>query len=72
MTKKAIFQVSFAQVRLGYEDQRYEWDLSGPIDEPKEIRERVGKVEVRLAAGSGELSYSIWRRDIEQNMFGGQ
>jgi hypothetical protein len=55
-------------VEVRYQDRIYNWDLSGPIEEQKEIRERVGKVEVRLEVDSGEVSYSIWRRDIEQGM----
>jgi TolB-like protein len=55
-------------VEVNYEGQDYRWDLSGPIDERKDIRERVGKVEVRLEVDSSEVSYAIWRKDIEQGM----
>jgi TolB-like protein len=55
-------------VEISYQDQKYNWDLSGPIDERKEVRERVGKVEVRLEVDSSEVSYAIWRKDIEQGM----
>ena len=55
-------------VEISYQDQRYNWDLSGPIDERKEVREQVGKVEVRLEVDSSEVSYAIWRKDIEQGM----
>ncbi len=55
-------------VEISYQDQMYKWDLSGPIDEQKEVRERVGKVEVRLEVDSSEVSYEIWRKDIEQGM----
>jgi TolB-like protein len=55
-------------VEISYQDQMYKWDLSGPIDEQKEVREQVGKVEVRLEVDSSEVSYEIWRKDIEQGM----
>ena len=55
-------------VEVSYDGKSYRWDLSGPIDEKKEIRERVGKVEVRLEVDSSEVSYEIWRKDIEQGM----
>jgi TolB-like protein len=55
-------------VDVSYDGKNYRWDLSGPIDEKKEIREQVGKVEVRLEVDSWEVSYAIWRRDIEQGM----
>ena len=55
-------------VDISYDGQSYKWDLSGPIDDRKDIRERVGKVEVRLEVDSSEVSYAIWRKDIEQGM----
>ena len=55
-------------VEVSYQGRMHNWDLSGPIDERKEIRERVGKVEVRLDVDSSEVSYAIWRKDIEQGM----
>jgi hypothetical protein len=55
-------------VEIDYDGKSYGWDLSGPIDEKKEIRERVGKVEVRLEVDSWDVSYAIWRKDIEQGM----
>ena len=55
-------------VEISYQGKMHSWDLSGPIDERKEIRERIGKVEVRLEVDSSQVSYSIWRRDIEQGM----
>ena len=55
-------------VEISYQGRMYNWDLSGPVDELKEVRERVGKVEVQLEIDSSEVSYSIWRRDIEQGM----
>ena len=55
-------------VDVNYDGKSYTWDLSGPIDEKKEIRERVGKVEVRLEIDSWEVSYAIWRKDINQGM----
>jgi len=55
-------------VEISYQNKMHSWDLSGPIDERKEIRERIGKVEVRLEVDSSQVSYSIWRRDIEQGM----
>jgi TolB-like protein len=55
-------------VEVRYQNQTYNWDLSGQIDERKDVRERIGKVEVRLEVDSSEVSYSIWRRDIEQGM----
>jgi TolB-like protein len=56
-------------VEVSYQDQMHKWDLSGPIDERKDIRERVGKVEIRLEVDSREVSYAIWRKDIEQGMY---
>jgi TolB-like protein len=55
-------------VEVNYQGQNYRWDLSGPMDERKDIRERVGKVEVRLEVDSSDASYAIWRKDIEQGM----
>jgi TolB-like protein len=55
-------------VEISYQGEMHIWDLSGPADERKEVRERVGKVEVQLEVDSSEVSYSIWRRDIEQGM----
>ncbi len=55
-------------VEVSYQGRVYKWDLSGPIEERKEIRERVGKVEVRLEVDSSEVSYAVWRKDIEQGM----
>jgi TolB-like protein len=56
-------------VEVSYGGELHRWDLSGPIEERREIREQVGKVEVWLEVESRDLSYSIWRRDIEQGMF---
>jgi hypothetical protein len=55
-------------VEVDYQGEIHSWDLSGPIGERQEIRERVGKVEVQLERGYGDVRYSIWRRDIEQGM----
>ena len=55
-------------VEVSYDGQSYNWDLSGPVDERKDVRERVGKVEVRLEVEYSEVSYAIWRKDIEQGM----
>jgi TolB-like protein len=41
---------------------------AGP-EEDRELRQAVGLVDVVLEADSGEVSYSIWRNDIQQNMF---
>jgi hypothetical protein len=60
------------KVEIIYQGRKYSWDLSGPIEERKEIRERVDKVEVWLEVDSSEVSYSIWRKDIEQGMHRGQ
>jgi len=54
---------------LQYDGQVRNYDLSGPFGEKREIRERVGIVEIILEADSSEVSYQIWRRDIEQGMF---
>jgi len=59
-------------VEISYQGRMYNWDLSGPVDERKEVRERVGKVEVQLEVDSSEVSYAIWRRDIEQGMHRGR
>ncbi len=56
-------------VDVTYEGRVQRWDLSAPKDESREVRERVGLVEVELENDRGELSYEIWRRDIEQNMW---
>jgi len=55
-------------VEVDYQGEILKWDLSGHIGERQEIRERVGKVEVQLERGDGDVRYSIWRRDIEQGM----
>jgi TolB-like protein len=59
-------------VEMAYQDRNSTWDLSGPLDERRELRERIDKVEVWLEVDSGELSYSLWRRDIEQGMHRGR
>ena len=59
-------------VELHYQGKTHRWDLSGMKGERREIRERVEKVEIWLEVDSSEVSYSIWRKDIEQNMFRNQ
>jgi hypothetical protein len=56
-------------VEVRYDGQLHRYDLSGPATEDREMRERLGQVELILESDSGDLSYQIWRRDIEQNMF---
>jgi hypothetical protein len=56
-------------VVINYEGQIHSYDLSGPIQEQREIREMIGKVEVWLEVDSSEVSYSVRRHDITQNMF---
>jgi len=56
-------------VVINYEGQIHSYDLSGPIQEQREIREMIGKVEVWLEVDSSEVSYSVRRHDIAQNMF---
>ena len=57
------------EVELHYEDQVLHFDLSGPLNAKRAVREIIGKVELKLEADSNEISYEIWRQDIEQNMF---
>jgi len=56
-------------VVVSYDGEIHSYDLSGPIREQREIREMIGKVEVWLEVDSSEVSYSVRRRDIAQNMF---
>ncbi len=56
-------------VVISYDGEIHSYDLSGPIREQREIREMIGKVEVWLEVDSSEVSYSVRRRDIVQNMF---
>jgi hypothetical protein len=41
---------------------------AGP-EEDRELRQAIGLVDVVLSMDSGEISYEIWRNDIQQNMF---
>ncbi len=43
--------------------------LAAGLEEDRELRQAVGLVDVILEADSGEVSYEIWRNDIQQNMF---
>jgi TolB-like protein len=54
---------------VSYDGEERSFDLSGPAGENRELRQVIGKVEVILEVDGGDLSYEIWRRDIEQNMF---
>lgn len=56
-------------VVVSYDGEIHSYDLSGPIQERREIREMIGKVEVWLEVDSSEVSYSLRRRDITQGMF---
>jgi len=56
-------------VMISYDGEIHSYDLSGPIRKQREIRETIGKVEVWLEVDSSEVSYSVRRRDIAQNMF---
>lgn len=56
-------------VVISYDGEIHSYDLSGPIREQRKIREMIGKVEVWLEVDSSEVSYSVRRRDIVQNMF---
>jgi hypothetical protein len=58
-----------AQVTLSYAGKDYPLSLSAPVTEDREVRSQVELVEVELEADSGDLSYQIWRTDIQQNTF---
>jgi TolB-like protein len=57
------------QASLSYAGKEYPVVLSASVDEDREIRRQVELVEVQIEADSGDLSYQIWRTDIQQNMF---
>jgi TolB-like protein len=57
------------QATLSYAGEEYPIGLSAPLAEDQEVRRRIELVEVQLEAESGDLSYQIWRTDIQQNMF---
>jgi TolB-like protein len=44
-------------------------NLTAGADEDRELRQAIGLVDVVLELDSGEVSYEIWRNDIQQNMF---
>jgi TolB-like protein len=44
-------------------------NLSAGAEEDRELRQAIGLVDVVLELDSGEVSYEIWRNDIQQNMF---
>jgi TolB-like protein len=43
--------------------------LTAGAEEDRELRQAIGLVDVVLSLDSGEISYEIWRNDIQQNMF---
>jgi TolB-like protein len=54
---------------LSYAGKAYPLELSGPVSENREVRRQVELVEAQIEADSGDISYRIWRTDIQQNMF---
>ncbi len=61
--------VTRAQAVIVYDGQRQELRLEAGEGDRPETRRQVGKVEVILGIGGGEVRYEIWRTDIQQNMF---
>jgi hypothetical protein len=57
------------QATLSYAGEVYPLRLSGQVSEDQEVRRQVELVQVQIEADSGDISYRIWRTDIEQNMF---
>jgi TolB-like protein len=57
------------QAVVRYAGKETALSLSAGVEEDRELRQAVGLVDVVLAVDSGEVSYEIWRNDIQQNMF---
>ena len=56
-----------AVVRYAGEERNL--SLAAGPDEERDLRQAIGLVDVVLELDSGEVSYEIWRNDIQQNMF---
>lgn len=54
---------------LAYEGKEFPLEMVVPVGERKELRQTVDKVEVAMEADAGDISYQVWRTDIQQNMF---
>jgi TolB-like protein len=52
-----------------YDGEQRVLSLAAAAEEDRELRQTIGLVDVILELDSGELSYEIWRNDIQQNMF---
>jgi len=52
-----------------YAGQEQVLSLTAGPEEDKELNRSIGSVDVVLELDSGEVSYAIWRNDIQQNMF---
>ena len=58
-----------AEAVLTYDGQPHRWRLAAAGGEEQELQESVGKVRFEMEIDWSEVDYSIWRTDIEQNMF---
>ena len=56
---------------LTYENKPHTLDLISINGQRKEIKQEIGKIELKLSIDQSRISYSIWRTDISQNMFNG-
>jgi TolB-like protein len=61
--------VVFARAVVGYQGESRELALSASLEESRELEEPFDKVEFSLELERGDLSYQVWRTDIQQNMF---
>jgi TolB-like protein len=52
-----------------YDGEERVLSLTAGAEEDRELRQAIGLVDVVLSLDSGEISYEIWRNDIQQNMF---
>jgi TolB-like protein len=57
------------QAVVRYAGEERKLSLASGLDGDRELRQAIGLVDVILELDSGEVSYAIWRNDIQQNMF---
>jgi hypothetical protein len=58
-----------ARATVRYDEGEQVLSLAAGAEEDRELRKTIGLVDVVLELESGEVSYEIWRNDIQQNMF---
>ncbi|MBA7627039.1 hypothetical protein ES703_34500 [subsurface metagenome] len=54
---------------LLYECKAHRFALSNRDSETKNLREEIEKIELRIEIDWNSIDYSVWRTDIQQNMF---